>query len=109
MHVTIAKRLVEETKNLSSGLLSANLLVIHNTIGRGQNNVTKLSRWKYVLHPLLHIVHFAVKARRDNSTLIDSANQIHDNLASAVVIQNLKLANISFAEQRNKSARRRNI
>ena len=87
--------LVKEPKDLSTGLLCTSFVVIHNAICGSEDKVAKSTRRKDVLHPLLNLVRCDIKARRDHSTLVDAPNKVHDNLAGAVVIQHLKLADVT--------------
>jgi len=87
--------LVEEAKNLASGLPPARLLVRHDTIRRGKNDVSELTRGEEVGDPLLDLVDGDVEAGRDYAALVEAAVKLDDNLAGAVVVDNLELANVS--------------
>jgi len=90
------RRLIEKAQNLSSGLSSTGLLVIHDSKGRGQHNMTEATRWQNVLNPLLNILDTNIESGRNNTALVDAAVQLNDNLAGAVVIDNLKLTNVTI-------------
>jgi hypothetical protein len=90
------KHLVEEPDDLASNVLAARLLVVHDT-GRGrQDNVPELTRRKQLDNPLLHVTELHVVAGRNDSSLVEAAVKLHNNLAVAVVIDLLKLANVSY-------------
>eukprot|EP00512_Aurantiochytrium_limacinum_P006350 CAMPEP_0171519688 /NCGR_PEP_ID=MMETSP0959-20130129/6037_1 /TAXON_ID=87120 /ORGANISM="Aurantiochytrium limacinum, Strain ATCCMYA-1381" /LENGTH=183 /DNA_ID=CAMNT_0012059149 /DNA_START=649 /DNA_END=1201 /DNA_ORIENTATION=- len=86
---------VEEAKDLASGVLSASLLVVHDTSGGRQNNVAELTGGEEVTHPLLDIANLDVKAGADNTALVQAAGQLNNNLARAVVVDHLELADVA--------------
>ena len=88
--------LVEESQNLASSLLATCLLVVHDASRCGQHNVAELTRWQEVVDPALNIFLLDVEARRDDSALVEASNQLDDNLARAVIVDNLKLSNVAF-------------
>jgi hypothetical protein len=88
--------LVKESKDLASSLLSTSLVVVHDAIGGGEHKVTEATSGEHVLHPLLHLVHRAIETGRDNSALVDAADQVNNNLATAVIIENLEFANVAL-------------
>ena len=53
---SVATNLIEEAQDLSSGLLSARLVVVHDAESGRQHNVTKATGRKNVLHPLLNVL-----------------------------------------------------
>ena len=55
--VIIYRYLIEEAKDLASSLLGASLLVIHNTVCGGEDDVSEATRGQHVVHPLLHLLH----------------------------------------------------
>jgi hypothetical protein len=97
MHPTTSYscNLVEETQNLSGNVLPAGLLVVHDTGRGGEDNVTELTRRKQLDNPLLHVAELDVVAGRDNTGLVDAAVELDDNLAVAVVVDLLELANVA--------------
>lgn len=56
------RRLVEETNDLAGNVLAAGLLVVHDTGGGGQDDVTELTRGKELDNPLLHVAELDVVA-----------------------------------------------
>lgn len=70
---TFAKiRLVEETNDLASNVLSASLLMVHDTGRGGQDDVTELTRWKKLDNPLLEIGELDVVAWGDDTSLVEA-------------------------------------
>jgi len=91
----LSKNLVKVTQDLSSGVATTSLLVVHNTSRGGQDDVTKLTGRQKTSDPLLNLVQLDVETGRDNTSLVDASNELNDNLSRAVVINLLKLANVT--------------
>jgi hypothetical protein len=87
--------LVEEAEELASNVLAASLLVVHDTSGGGQDNVTELTGGKELGSPLLEVTELDGVAGVDDTTLVETAVELDDNLAGAVVIDLLELANVA--------------
>lgn len=91
------RRLVKEAENLASNVLPASLLVVHDTGRGGQHDVTELTRWQQVDDPLLEVTELDVVTWGDNTALVQAAVELDDDLAVAVVIDLLELANVAYA------------
>ena len=76
-------------------MLAASLLVVHDTSGGGQDDVTELTRGEELDNPLLDIAELDVVAGGDDTGLVDAAVKLDDDLAVAVVIDLLELANVA--------------
>jgi hypothetical protein len=76
-------------------VLPAGLLVVHDARRGGEDNVTELTRGKQLDDPLLHVAELDVVAGGDDTGLVDAAVELDDNLAVAVVVDLLELANVS--------------
>jgi hypothetical protein len=76
-------------------VLAASLLVVHDTGGGGQDDVTELTRRKELDDPLLDIAELDVVAGRDDTGLVDAAVKLDNDLAVAVVVDLLELANVA--------------
>ncbi len=87
--------LVEETDDLSSDVLSAGLFVVHDTSTGGEDDVAKLTRGQQLHHPLLEVAELDVVAGRDDTSLVQAAVELNDNLATAVVINLLEFTNVT--------------
>lgn len=56
--------------------------------------MAELAGGQQIHDPLLNVRSADVKPRADHAALVDATNQINDNLAAAVIIDNLELANV---------------
>ena len=87
--------LVEEAQDLAAGVAGAGLLVVHDAQGRRQYDEAELTGGQDVLHPLLVLGGGAVEARADGAALVQATVQVHDDLAGAVVVDDLELTNVT--------------
>lgn len=87
--------LVEEAEDLAGNVLAASLLVVHDTGGGGQDDETELTGGKELLDPLLHVLELDVVAGRDDTSLVEAAVKLDDDLAVAVVVNLLELADVA--------------
>lgn len=85
----------EETHNLATHVFATCLLMIHDAVGRGQDNMAKLTRWKEVTGKLLDSCHRNIEPGRDHTTLVDAANELHHYFSCSVVINNLQVSNVA--------------
>jgi len=76
-------------------VLPPGLLVVHDTSGGGENDVAELTRGQQLNDPLLHVAELDVVAGRDDTGLVDAAVQLDDDLAVAVVVDLLELADVA--------------
>lgn len=76
-------------------MLATSLLVVHNTSRGGEDDVTELTGRQKVGHPLLDVTNADVESRRDNTALVKTSVQLNDNLSRSVVIDVLKVVNVS--------------
>jgi hypothetical protein len=88
--------LVEETDDLAGNVLAAGLLVVHDTSGGGKDDVTELTGWQKLDNPLLKIGKTDVVSWGDDTGLVETAVKLDDDLAGAVVIDLLELANVTL-------------
>jgi len=88
--------LVDVTKQLATGVLATRLFVIKNTSGSGEDDDTEPTGRKEQVYPGLDLVRLDVVARRDHASLVETTVQLDDNLARAVVIDDLELADIAM-------------
>ena len=89
------KGLVEETKDLAGNVLSPGLLVVHDTSRGGEDNVAERTGREQLADPVLDLAKGNVVAGRDDTALVDTAVELDDNLAGTVVVNDLKLANVT--------------
>lgn len=93
----LSSRLVEEANDLAGDVLATGLLVVHDTSRGGQDDVAELTRGQQTNGPLLEVCKLDVVAGRDNAGLVEAADQLNDDLAGAVVIDLLELANVAWS------------
>lgn len=89
------RHLIEVAEDLASNVFSAGLLVIHDTRRGGKNHVAVRTSRKHVRHPALNLGERNAETRRHNPALVDTAIERDNNLASAVVIDNVELADVA--------------
>lgn len=76
-------------------MLSTGLLVVHDTSRGGEDDVAELTSRQQLDNPLLELGETDVVAGRDDTSLVETAVELDDNLAGAVVIDLLELANVA--------------
>ena len=87
--------LVEVAKDLATSVSSAGLLVVHDAVGGGEDEVAELARGEDVGDPLVELGEFDIEAGGHDTALVESANEGDDDLAAAVVIDDLVLADVA--------------
>jgi hypothetical protein len=92
-------RLVEETNNLSSNVLGTGLLVVHDTGRGGQDDIAELTGGQQLDNPLLEIGETDVVAGRDDTGLVEAAVELDNDLARAVVVDLLELADVAYEQK----------
>jgi hypothetical protein len=93
--VPVGFHLIKVAQNLATRPFLPRFSVIHNTIRRRKHNVSKLTSREQVVHPSLDIGQFDVEAGRDHTTLVQTPVELHNDLSSAAIIDELKLANVA--------------
>lgn len=92
-------RLVEEANDLARDVLASGLLVVHDTGRGGQDDVAELTGREQLDNPLLELGEADVVAGGDDTGLVEAAVELDDNLAGAVVIDLLELANVTWDKE----------
>lgn len=69
------KHLVEETDDLASNVLAPSLLVVHDTSGGGEDDVTELTGREELDDPLLEFTELDVVAGANNTSLVESVTK----------------------------------
>ena len=87
--------LVEHTKDLATSVLAASFLMVHDTSRGGQDNITELTGRKQVGGPLLKIGKLDVETGGDDTALVDTTDELNNNLAGTVIVDLLELANVA--------------
>ena len=85
----------EESQDFSSQMLPPGLLVVHDAVGRREDDVAEGTSGQQVHDPLLNLIVAHIKAGADHAALVDAANQIYDNFAGPVVVHHLELPDVS--------------
>ena len=76
-------------------MLAASLLVVHDALGGGEHDVTELTAGEQVAGPHLNLIDLNIEAGRDAAALVETTNQIDDDLSGAVVIHNGDVTNVA--------------
>src|SRR5690606_7016135 len=83
------------TENLAGNVLATGLLVIHDTSGGGEDDEAELTRGQETDDPVFKVVELDVVAGHNDTGLVETAVELDDDLAGAVVIDLLELANVA--------------
>lgn len=92
------KFLIEKAENLPTSMLSSRFLVVHDAVRRGQHKIPELTRWQQICYPLLNFVHTNIETRRNYAALVETTDQINYNFASPVIVDVLKITNVTLTE-----------
>ena len=76
-------------------MLPPGLLVVHDAGRGGEDDVTELTRGQQIDDPLLHVLELDVVAWGDDAALVQAAVELDDDLAAAVVVDLLELADVA--------------
>ena len=76
-------------------MLALSLLVVHDSHRGGQDDVTELTAREQVAGPHLNLVDLDIEAGRDAAALVETTNQIDDDLSGAVVIHDGDVTNVA--------------
>lgn len=115
VHLTFAFGcLVEEANDLASNVLATGLLVVHDTSRGGEHDETELTSREQLDNPLLKLSQADVVAGGDDTALVEATNtvsertprrtlfflyspavELNDDLAAAVVVDLLELADVA--------------
>lgn len=69
--------------------------MVHDPSRGGQDDKAKLARGEQIVDPVLQLGKFDIKAGRDDTTLVETTVEMNDNLSRTVIINNLKLLNVT--------------
>ena len=87
---------VEVPENLATDVLSLGLLVVHDAVGRGQDDLAELSGGEDVVDELLEVLELQVITGRDDSALVEAAVQLHNDLAGTLVVNDFELIDVAY-------------
>lgn len=74
--------------------------MVHDTARSGEDEVAELTRGQEIGDPLLDMLDLDVKARADDTALVDATNQLDHDLATTVVVNNLEFADVAWIPTR---------
>ena len=77
-------------------MLPAGLLVVHDAGRGGEDDEAELTSGEQLDDPLLHLGEADVVAGADDTALVEAAVELDDDLAVAVVVDLLELANVAW-------------
>ena len=69
--------------------------MVHDALGGGEHDVTELTAGKQVAGPHLNLIDLNIEAGRDAAALVETTNQIDDDLSGAVVIHDGDVTNVA--------------
>lgn len=81
-------------------MLATGLLVVHDTSGGGQDNETELTRRKELDGPVLDLTELNGVAGVDDTALVETAVELDDDLASAVVVNFLEFTDVAWKQEK---------
>ena len=87
--------LVEVPEDLATSVLLLGIAVVQDAVGGGEDEVAELAGREEVLGPLVDGVDGEVEAGRDDTALVDATVQVDDDLAGALVIDDLELLDVA--------------
>ena len=90
--------LIKVSQNLPTRVLATSLLVVHDACRSGQHNEPELTRRQQVVDPFLDFTDLDVETGGDDTGLVQATVQLDDDLAGAMIVNDLKLANVSYKQ-----------
>merc|ERR1719334_2112310 len=85
----------EEAEDFAADVLPTSLFVVHDARRCGHYDVAELSGGKEIRRPLFDLIDGDVESRRDHAAFVQSARQIHHDLACSMVVDALELSNVA--------------
>ena len=76
-------------------MLALGLLVVHDSHGGGQDDMTELTAGKEVVGPHLNLVDLDIEAGRDASALVQTTVEVNHDLSGAVVINHGDIVDVT--------------
>lgn len=71
--------------------------MVHDTVRGGEHDETKLTGREQIGDPLLDLVDADVEPGGDDTALVETADEVDDDLARAVIVDDLELADVAVA------------
>ena len=88
--------LVEEADDLARDVLATGLLLVHDAGRGGEDDEAELTGGKELDNPLLELVEADVVAGGDDTALVDAPNELNDDLAGAMVVDDFEFTDVTF-------------
>ena len=88
---------VEEAEDLTTDMLGTGLVVVHDTLVGGKDDNTELTRGKDSSAEVLELVEGEIETGRDNTALVEAAVEVDNDLATAGIIDNLELVDVTVS------------
>lgn len=79
-------------------MLTSGLLLVHDALGSGQDDVAELTSGKELDNPLLELGEADVVAGGDDTALVEAAVELDDDLAGAVVVNPLEFTDVAYGK-----------
>ena len=86
---------VEETEDLTTDMVLSGLVVVHDTLVGGQDNVTELSGWEDIVDELLEVLELKVESWGDDTALVKSSVEVNDDLSGSTIINDFEFVDVS--------------
>ena len=96
MQSMVECNLIKESKDFTTSLFATTFFVIHDSGRSSQDQVSELTGRQEVVDPGFDILLLDVESRRDDTSLVDSANQLNYNLSRSMIINDFKFTNVSY-------------
>lgn len=77
-------------------MLGDGLMMVHDTVGGGQDDVAELPGGQDLIAPVLNLVDWDIESRRNDSALVNPSEQLNNDLSGSVVIDDLELSDVSL-------------
>ena len=86
---------IEEAEDLSTNVSVSGFLVGEDALVGWDDQMTELSWGQDVAGPLLEVLEGQIVSRTDNTALVNSADQLNDDLLWSVVVNDLELSDVA--------------
>ena len=70
-------------------------VVIHDTLGGSQDNVTELSGWEDLVDESLEVLELEVESWGDDTALVKSSVEVNDDLSGSTIIKDFEFIDVS--------------
>ena len=77
-------------------MVRSGLIVVHDTLVGGKDDIAELSGWQDLVNELLEILKLEVESWGDDTALVQSSVKVNDDLAGSGVVNNLELVDVTM-------------